>query len=100
MVMDEMTTMYNPWNMLQQPQHASSGVHASFRALLAAMDQGWQVEEPVQTLPAALADGWTFYFVLTHPVSAERCWLFIPALPEVERYVERNHFQVIEGSHY
>jgi hypothetical protein len=100
MLIDELTALYNPWNMLQQPRHASSSAHASFRALLAAIDQGWQVVEPVQVLPIIQADAWTYYFVLTHTASAEIYRLFVPALPEVERYVEQNRYQVIESSVY
>ncbi len=25
---------------------------------------------------------------------------FVPALPEVERFIEQNHYQVSEGSYY
>lgn len=97
---EELTATRNHWNILQQPHHASSGVHAAYRTLLAAIDQGWRVEEPVQALPAAPADVWIYYFIITHPASAEKYRLFLPALPEVEEYVERNQFQVIEGSYY
>lgn len=100
MLIDELTALYNPWNMLQQPRHASSGAHATFRALLAAIDQGWQVVEPVQVLPIIQADAWTYYFVLTHSASAEIYRLLIPALPEVERYVDQNRYQVIESNFY
>jgi hypothetical protein len=37
---------------------------------------------------------------MTHPVSAQTCWLYIPVVPDVEQYIARNHFQVIEGSYY
>jgi len=100
LLIDELTAIYNPWNMLQQPSQASSSAHASYRALLAAIDQGWQVVEPVQVLPIIQADAWTYYFVLTHTASAEIYRLFVPALPEVERYVEQNRYQVIESSVY
>lgn len=100
MMTDELTAMYNPWNMLQQPRHASSDAHAAFRTLLSAIDQGWQVVEPVQVLPGGLSDTWTYYFVLNHLESALYFQLFIPALPAVEGYIERNQLQVIEGSYY
>ena len=100
MVLEEMTAIDGPWNMLQQPAHASHGVNTPFRTLLAAVDQGWQVDEPVQVLPSARTKTWTYYFVLTHPALSQVCRLFVPALPEVERYVERNSFSVIEGSYY
>jgi hypothetical protein len=97
MVLDEMTTMYNPWNMLQQPVHSGYGNVASFGLLLAALDQGWQVEEPVQVLPAAGSDSWTYYFVLTHPTLLQACPLFVPSVLEVDRFIERNDYQVIEA---
>jgi hypothetical protein len=40
MVLDEMNSIYNPWMLLQQPPHASLGITAPFRSLLAAIDQG------------------------------------------------------------
>jgi len=75
-------------------------VNPPFRALLAAVDQGWLVEEPVQVLPSARNNSWIYYFVLTHPALSQVCRLFVPALPEVERYVERSGYSVIEGSYY
>lgn len=98
MVLEELNTIYNPWSFLQQPSHASSGINPSFRSLLAAIDQGWQVENPVQVLPMIQMDAWTYYFVLFHPAREQTCWMFLPAVPEVERFVEQNHYQVIEGS--
>ncbi len=100
MVLEEMNAMYRSWTLLQQPTHPDPGVSASFRALLAAVDQGWRVEEPVQVMPSARRQIWTYYFVLFNPVSEETFRLLVPALPEVERYVEQNHYSVIEGSYY
>jgi hypothetical protein len=100
MVLEEMNSIYNSWSILQQPPHASSGINASYRSLLAATDQGWQVEEPVQMLPSNHSNAWTYYFVLTHPVIPGICRIHIPALPEVKNYIERNRVQVIEGSFY
>lgn len=100
MNIDELTARDNPWNMLQQPVHASSGTHATFRALLAAVDQGWQVEEPVQALPTVQSDAWMYCFIILHPLSGAVCRLFIPALPEVEGYVKRSQYQVIEGGYF
>ncbi len=99
-MIEEMNAMYSPWSVLQQPMHTSIGITASFRSLLAAIDQGWLVEEPVQVLPTARGDNWIYYFVLTHATLSKTCRLFVPAITEVERYVEQNHYQVIEGSYY
>ncbi len=100
MVLEEMNSLYNPWSLLQQPAHPGNGISASFRTLLAALDQGWQITEPVQVLPSAQKDTWTYYFLLTHPVLAQNCRLFVPAIAEVERFIQQNTYQVIEGSYY
>ena len=47
MIIEEMFALYNPWSYLQQPAHPMAGMNASFRALLAAIDQGWEIVEPV-----------------------------------------------------
>ena len=100
MVLEEMNAIYSPWSLLQQPAHASRSMHAAYRALLAAIDQGWQVETPVQVLPSAHSDTWTYYFTLSHASTRQTCRLFVPATAEVQRFVERSAFSVIEGSTY
>ena len=97
-MLEEMNTMYNPWNNLQQPLHASSGIPASFRFLLTAIDQGWQVEEPVEVMVATQGNAWIYSFVMTHPISGHACRLYASATQEIERLVEQNHYQVIETS--
>ncbi len=100
MVLDEMNAIYNPWSLLQQPVHPGPGANSSFRALLAALDQGWQVIEPVQVLPSAQQESWIYYWVLTHPKNSQTSVLFVPAIQEVERFIEQNHYQVIECSYF
>ncbi len=100
MVLDEMHALYNPWSLLQEPAHPSKGMNASFRVLLSALDQGWRVVEPVRILPAARSYYWTFSFELTNPHLGQNCRLYVPAVPEVEKYVQQNEFHVIEGSYY
>lgn len=60
MVLDEMNAMYNPWNNLQQPHHPSGRITASLRSLLAGIDQGWQVKEPVEVIPTTQKDAWIY----------------------------------------
>ncbi len=100
MVLEELNAVYNPWCALQQPVHSANGTHASFRTLLAAIDQGWQVVEPVQVLPSARCETWTYYWSLAYPDRGQSSILLVPATPEVERFIEQNHYQVIEGSFY
>lgn len=97
-MLEEMQAIYNPWIVLQQPAHASSGTNASFRSLLGAIDQGWQVMEPVTVLPGAFTDLWTYRFDLTHLNCGQFYRIFVPDVEEVERFIEQNHFQVIEGA--
>jgi len=52
---EEMTLYHNPWNVLQQPYHPSSGIHPALRSLLAAIDQGWKIEKPAQILQSTPA---------------------------------------------
>jgi hypothetical protein len=95
MVLDEMNAMDNPWSFLQQPSHTSSGITASYRSLLAAVDQGWKVAEPVQVLPTTRVDEWIYAFVLIHPSKAEFCRIFVPAVLDVVGYVERNLYPTV-----
>ncbi len=100
MILEELSAIYNPWCTLQQPLHSHSGLHDSFLTLLAAIDQGWEVVEPVQVMPPSEGNAWTYYWMLTRPNHVMHSILFVPALPEVERFIEQNHYQVIEGSYY
>lgn len=100
MIIEEMYDIYNPWCILQQPVHPENGMNASFRTLLAAIDQGWRVIEPVQALPSARWDNWTYYWVLSHPSEEQTSIIFVPAIQEVECFIEQSHYQVIEGSFY
>jgi hypothetical protein len=98
MVLEEMNTIHSPWNILQQPAHPSLGMNASFRTLLAAIDQGWMVEEPVQVMPSVRNLFWIYCFSLTNPKTSQNYCLFVPAVPDVESFVERSNYSVVEGS--
>lgn len=100
MVRDEINAIHNSWIILQQPPHPSFGIPASYRSLLAAIDQGWQVEEPVEVMPTTQEDIWTYCFLLQNPISGQSYRIFLPATLEMERFIERNRFQVIEGRYF
>ncbi|GEM_PF-1834799 len=97
MLLEEMNAMYGPIGMFHYSTQPKQYVAASFQSLLDAIDQGWQVEEPVWVMPTAREDIWMYFIVLKRPVQSQSRRIFIPALPEVERYMERNHYQAIEG---
>ena len=103
MLLEEMNAFYNPQIIVQEPKLVGYDNHrmkSSFGTLVAALDQGWQVKDPVQVLPSARNESWIYYFILIHPTLGKTCRLFVPAVPDVEHFVERNHYQVIEGSYY
>ena len=97
-MLDEMMVEWDPWSMLQQPYHACSGVSAGYRSLLAALDLGWQVEEPVQIESFTRMGSQTYRFTLRHPVIKQDCFIHVPVIPEVEKTIERNHYSVIPGN--
>lgn len=97
MVLDEINTIHSHWNNLQQPSHASSGIAPTLRTLLTAIDLGWQVDEPVE-VTASRNDAWIYSFVLTNPSLGQACRIYTSASPEIDQFIERNHYQVIEIS--
>jgi len=99
-MLDEMNAIHYHWGLPQPPVKKAREMNLSFRALLAAVEQGWQIEEPVQVLPSTTTETWTYYFLLTHPSLSWAKRLFVPALPDVQRYVDQNGLQVIEGMFY
>jgi hypothetical protein len=106
MALEEMKSNYHSSNLHIQPTFALQtlfpdiGMYSSFHTLLAAIDLGWKIAEPVQVLPSFRNDIWTYYFVITPPVLKQSYRLFVPAGPEVEHFVEQGEYQVIEGSYY
>jgi len=86
---EEMTLYHNPWNVLQQPYHPSSGIHPALRSLLAAIDQGWKIEKPAQILQSTPASGSSYRFTLTHPSRNQECQILVPLSPEVQQALER-----------
>lgn len=100
MVLDEMNAIHNPWINLQQPSHTSIGITASLRLILGAIDQGWELEEPVEAMTTTREDVWIYCFVLSDPESSQSCRLYTAATFEMEQFIERNQFQVIENSFF
>jgi hypothetical protein len=84
---------------LQQSSYASIGITAPLRILLAALNQGWQVEEPVEVMSTVCHDLWIYCFVIRYSPLIPLQRLYIPASQEVERFVEQSRYQVIEGSY-
>lgn len=97
MLLEEINAMYGPIGMFNYLTQTKQHVATSFQSLLDAIDQGWQIEEPLQVMPTAREDIWMYFIVLKHPAQSNCRRLIVPALPEVERYVEHNHYQAVES---
>jgi hypothetical protein len=86
MLSEEMNAINDPWNFLQQPVHPHLGLNASMRALLAAVDQGWEIVQPVRNLPAQYPGAWMYAVALLHPETARELRLQVPGAPESDRF--------------
>lgn len=66
-----------------------------YRLLLAALDVGWQVEEPVYLRPRWSEDGPCVYHFILHrsPLTPPRL-LSVPEGPEVERLIRETGLRV------
>ena len=93
MITEEMFTLYNPWSYLQQPAHPMAGMNASFRTLLAAIDQGWEILEPVLVSSSEGQQAKTYHFTLLHTALGQTYQLSVAASSEVERFIGGNGHQ-------
>ncbi|HVN54974.1 MAG TPA: hypothetical protein VMT46_11640 [Anaerolineaceae bacterium] len=91
---EEMVAIQNTWDSLQQPAHPGQGMSASFRFLLAAIDQGWQVEQPVRKVPMVRQEAWMYHFVLVQDHSERIRQLAVPEAPEVDQFLRSNEVRV------
>ncbi|MBP7693499.1 MAG: hypothetical protein KA764_16370 [Anaerolineales bacterium] len=82
------------WNQLQQPAHASAS-SPHLRQLLAALDQGWQIENPVYLRPRWGERGdRVYHFVLQRPLHGPRL-ITVPEQPAVDLLVRAENLRVI-----
>lgn len=94
-MLDEMSSFYNPWDYLQQPAHpGQQGIHAAYRALLSAIDQGWAVESISRKATALRTDMGYYLFVLRCGDLELTRHFMVPAAPEVEAFIHSNGYRV------
>ena len=87
----------NPWEALQEPPHPAN-LDPRYGLLLAALDSGWQVEEPVYLRLWCSESGTpVFQFLLRHPISGQRHLAAVPAQWDVERFVRAERLRVVDG---
>lgn len=96
----------NVWDTLQQPVKSGS-TQPSYLLLLAALDSGWTIEEPVYEEPVCLRSRWgesglyVYHFILRQSqkrvtqLPAKRL-ITVPAGPEIERFVRDSGLTVTD----
>jgi hypothetical protein len=84
------------WNNLQEPARSTQEPSAALLRLLAALDTGWQVEEPIYLRSRWTDGGLRIYCFILHrqPQEAPRL-LTVPVSPAVERFVSNEGLQVL-----
>lgn len=93
MILEEMSALHNPWCWLQQPAHPFSGLNASFRTLLAAIDQGWEVVEPILKVDGDACDAKAYDFILFNQAIGKTLQIRVIATPEVEDFIGNNGYE-------
>ena len=96
MVADFISASDDGWNALQEPAHAGRESSAPLLRLLAALDSGWQVEEPIYLRSRWSNSGAHIYCSILHrqPHEAPRL-LTLPVSTAVEQFVRREGLQVL-----
>ncbi len=85
------------WEHLQQPSHPSD-VDPQFRTLLAAMDLGWRIEEPVYLRPRwSEADPRVYHFILRRGLMAPPRIVSVPESPAVDQFVHDESLRLVVG---
>lgn len=86
------------WENLQQPTHPSE-VEPQFRTLLAAIDMGWRIEEPVYLRPRwSEAGPRVYHFILRRGLLATPRIVSVPQGPEVERFLRDECLRLVVSS--
>jgi len=84
------------WNNLQEPARAGRETTAPLLRLLAALDSGWQVEEPIY-LRSRWTDGGArvYCFILRRQPQEPPRLLTVPASTAVEQFVRSEGLKVL-----
>jgi hypothetical protein len=85
------------WDNLQQPAHPSQ-LEPQYRVLLAALDLGWRVEEPVYLRPRWSDDGpRVYHFILRRSRLAPPRLVSVPEGPAVNGFVRAEGLRLVVG---
>ena len=82
------------WDRLQE-QTPPSEIPPQFRVLLAALDLGWRIEEPVYLRPRWSDQGPSVYhFILHLGLSRPPRLISVPQCPEIDAYVKNENIRL------
>jgi hypothetical protein len=85
------------WDHLQQPAHPSQ-IEPQYRVLLAALDLGWRVEEPVYLRPRwSDAGPRVYHFILRRSRLAPPRLVSVPEGSDVDRFVRDEGLRLVVG---
>src|SRR5262249_10929261 len=85
------------WENLQQPAHPSQ-VEPQFRSLLAALDMGWRIDEPVYLRPRWSDMGpRVYHFILRRSLQIAPRLLSVPESPQVDAFVRNEGLRLVVG---
>lgn len=91
----EPTNPVDLYNELGQPGYFLESSDESYRLILAALDQGWQVEEPVYFRPQWHTDyQWVYHFILKKHQSNRPHLVTARYSPAIERLIFEEGWQV------
>jgi hypothetical protein len=88
------TASPSPWDILQQPLRPAGNLDPRTLALLAALDQGWNVIEPVYLRPRWSENGaWMVHLILVHDSHPQPALFSAPVSLELDSLIK------VEGWH-
>jgi len=82
------------WNLLQEPARPTA--EPRYQLLMAALDTGWQVEEPVYLRPQWSDDGpRVYHFILRRAAQPTPRLLTVPASRAIDQFVRDEGLRVL-----
>ena len=96
MLAESVSSNEEAWSQLQEPARPSSEPSVSLLRLLAALDTGWQVEEPIYLRPRwSEGNARVFCFILHRAKGETPHLLTLPDTTAVEQFVRNEGLRVM-----
>ena len=85
----------NQFTSLDEPVKVIYPYEDSHMLLVAALDSGWQVKEPIRLSPSELTKGKLLsQFILKQPLFREACFITSYWTPEIEQFVNKHGWRI------